>query len=127
MQKWNRISIREKLAHDDRWVCHALKILYDRQEGDEREAGQAKRKNGIGFNSNDAFFFSRLAEFFIKQGFLTKPQLAAARKAGIAKYWKQILEVIKANERIKNVRNEHERSISVSGERASPGTDATGN
>ena len=107
-QIWNEETIREKLAHDDRWVCHALKILYARQEGDEREDGRAKRKNGIGFNSTDAFFFGRLAEFYLKQGFLTKLQIGAARKGGIGKYWRQVLEVIKANERIKEERKNYE-------------------
>ena len=102
--EWNETTIREKLAKDDRWVCHALRILYSRQDQDERESGVAKKRNGMGFNSNDAFFFSRLAEFYIKTGFLTRQQLSAARRGGIGKYWNQVLEVIKANETIKEER-----------------------
>lgn len=102
--QWTEETIREKLATDSRWVCHALKILYARQEEDERESGQAKRKNGMGFSSKDAFFFSRLAEFYLTEGFLTGTQINAARKGGIGKYWKQVLEVIKANEKIKEER-----------------------
>lgn len=101
---WNEVTIRERLSKDDRWVCHALKILFDRQTLEERESGYASKRNGIGFNSSDAFFFSRLAEFYIEKGFLTRGQVAAARKGGIARYWKQVLEVIKANERIKEER-----------------------
>lgn len=101
---WDERSIREKLSTDDKWVCHALTVLYARQTLEEKEVGYANKRNGMGFNSTDAFFFGRLAEFYINNGFLTKLQIGAARKGGIAKYWRQILEVIKANDKIKQER-----------------------
>lgn len=102
MSIWNETMIRARLDYDDRWVCHALKILFERQTADERDAGTTRHVNGMGFSSADGFFMSSLATQYIEKGWLSKKQIAAARRADIGKYWRQILEVIQANERIKN-------------------------
>lgn len=101
MSIWNETLIRSRLDVDDKWVCHALKVLYQRQTADEREQGIAKHANGMGFNAMDASFMSSLASQYIEKGWLSRKQIAAARRADIGKYWKQLLEVIQANERLK--------------------------
>lgn len=101
MSIWNETLIRARLDFDDRWVCHALKTLYERQTADEQDSGATRHVNGMGFSSVDGYFMSSLARQYIEKGWLSKKQIEAARRADIGKYWKQILEVIKANERIK--------------------------
>lgn len=101
MSIWNETLIRARLDYDDRWVCRALMVLYSRQTQDEKSDQTAKHTNGMGFSAADAPFFTRLAEWYRDKGWLSKKQIAALRRDDIGKYWKQILEVIQANERMK--------------------------
>lgn len=97
---WNKESICQLLQCNDRAVERALVRLYEAQTQDERQAGETRLRNGVGFTAWDAPLYSRLARDILAG----RPLGPAAfwrlrRKRGITKYWKQLLTFVKEKER----------------------------
>ena len=86
---WTEDEIRDYVQTNDKVLYGAIKKLYDEQTEDEKEAGQTKHYNNIGFNGADSKFMSSIAEFLIRKGYLTEKQKFAARKR-MVKYTKQL-------------------------------------
>ena len=86
---WTEDEIRDYVQTNDKVLYGAIKKLYDEQTADEKEAGQTKHYNNIGFNGADSKFMSSIAEFLIRKGYLTEKQKFAARKR-MVKYTKQL-------------------------------------
>ena len=86
---WSESEIKELVQTNDKVLYRALKRLYDCQTADEKASKHTNEHNGRGFNSIDADFLSSLAEFLIKNGFLTEKQKFYARKK-LVKYNKQL-------------------------------------
>lgn len=86
---WTEDEIRDYVQTNDKVLYGAIKKLYDEQTEDEKEAGQTKHYNNIGFNGADSKFMSSVAEFLIRKGYLTEKQKFAARKR-MVKYTKQL-------------------------------------
>ena len=86
---WTEDEIRDYVQTNDKVLYGAIKKLYDEQTEDEKEAGETKHYNGVGFNGADSKFMSSVAEFLIRRGYLTDKQKFAARKR-MVKYTKQL-------------------------------------
>lgn len=86
---WTEDEIRDYVQTNDKVLYGAIKKLYNEQTEDEKEAGQTKHYNNVGFNGADSKFMSSVAEFLIKRGYLTDKQKFAARKR-MVKYTKQL-------------------------------------
>jgi hypothetical protein len=103
---------RMKLATDERWVRRALIRLYERQTATEQSSEQTQNRNMKGFQPCDARWFSRLAEFAIRNPnrTLSEKQLAIARRPwrgqpAIAKYARQLLDIAAAEGKKEKIKN----------------------
>lgn len=72
-------------------IIGALLYMYDQQEQDEKIMKATGHQNGVGFNSIDAPILSSIAQFYLKNKFLTERQIAYCRIA-LQKYWKQFMD-----------------------------------
>lgn len=86
---WTEDEIRDYVQTNDKVLYGAIKKLYNEQTEDEKEAGQTKHYNNVGFNGADSKFMSSVAELLIRRGYLTEKQKFAARKR-MVKYTKQL-------------------------------------
>ena len=86
---WTEDEIKAYVQTNDKVLYGAIKKLYNEQTADEKVAGETKHYNGVGFNGADSKFMSSIAEFLIRNGFLTDKQKYAARKR-MVKYTKQL-------------------------------------
>ena len=68
-------------------IDHLL-VVYRNQNMDEKHSRMTKRRNGIGFNKNDAPILTEIAEKYLDNVNLTKDELETVHHL-IAKYWKQ--------------------------------------
>lgn len=94
---WTKRLIKAGLAKDDRWVEKAIRTLYACQTADEKRTGSAKWRNGRGFNSHDAKWFSKLAKYLQGGAHLTPNQMAEARNR-LMKYAGQLAKIANAKE-----------------------------
>lgn len=101
MEQYTESFIRHKLATDERWVRRALIRLYQRQTADEKVSQQTRNHNLRGFQPADARWFTRLAEFAIKNPNrpLSEKQLALVWRPwrdqpAICKYAGQIMKIM---------------------------------
>lgn len=113
-QMHTKDSIHQMLLTNSFAVERALLALYARQTDDEQSAEITKEKNGRGFASADAEFYSRLATQVASSPYpkgqrLSPKQLDALRgirngvktkKRGITKYAGQLLLVARERTRI---------------------------
>ena len=88
-----------------RAIGRALVLLFKRQTFDEREHGDTKYHNGIGFTPADAHSGALTAKFYIKHNNLLDWQVAMWTKPNakgwsrLSKYHAQLNEEAKAKER----------------------------
>lgn len=92
---WTEDEIKAYVQANDKVLYGAIKKLYNEQTTDEKVAGKTKHYNGVGFNGADSKFMSSIAEFLIRNGFLTDKQKYAARKR-MVKYTKQLTKLANA-------------------------------
>lgn len=62
MTQHTKESITKLLETNDKAVCRALVVLFERQTADEQTSAVTKHRNGMGFNGYDAGFGSWLAK-----------------------------------------------------------------
>lgn len=95
---WTKELVRERLLANDENVWRGTVMLYRRQTRSEQEHGQARERNGVGFNKRDARFMTSLAEQIIRnknRGYrylLTERQTEYARRI-IWKYAGQLAKI----------------------------------
>lgn len=82
--------VKELIRTDDVVVGKFLVALWERQTEDEREDGQTRHLNGMGFTGVDAPIDSSFAQQFLKRGFLTPKQVAIGRRI-LGKYAGQLV------------------------------------
>lgn len=87
--EWSKERVKNMLKTNDKAVIRGLVVLYGFQSKEEKEAYTSIHDNGLGFNSVDAEFLSRLAKAALQYGSLTKTQMQWARN-GIMKYAGQL-------------------------------------
>lgn len=96
-------QVKFNIATDQKWLERAIQVIYLAQTADERQAGETKHLNGVGFNGCDAKFLSYCAKYLESNPHLTGTFLEKARKL-MPKYAGQILKVIEANPKNKKRR-----------------------
>ena len=93
-------SILELLKTNDKAIGRALVVLNDRQTRDEQTDKITKVHNGRGFRPCHARMGTSMAEFFLRNGYLSEKQARywrAVDKAGnmrIGIYTRQLLEAV---------------------------------
>lgn len=116
MTQHTKASILELLHSNKRAVERALVVLHDRQTADERSQRTTKHSNRVGFNSADAYQFSRKAErikagYRLSEGefyFLTQP-LRGRYPSRIGKYASQLLAIAAEKERLNDAQMVRDR------------------
>ena len=97
-------TIRELLRTNDRAVARALLALNRRQTVDEQATKGTRHQNGMGFRPAHARMGTSMAEFYMRNGYLTGKQVAYWRKpmkdgkSRIEIYAKQLSEVARERE-----------------------------
>lgn len=94
---WTEAKIKDLLETNDKAVMRALVAIYRRQTDEERQTGETRASNGVGFSAFDGKFCSELALQVINGRGLSRGQLAAARRI-MKRYHRQLIEVAKENE-----------------------------
>ena len=90
------------LETNDKAIARALVVLNDRQTADEQRSQDTKYHNGRGFRPCHAHMGTSMAQFFLRNGFLTPKQIQYWRKTmadgnmRIGIYWKQLAEEAEA-------------------------------
>jgi len=92
-------SIRDLLLTSDKAVCRAVVAIYRRQTQEEKSMEGTLARNGVGFNSADAYPLTRLAKQLLHSGPEAVPafQILGARER-ILKYAGQLLEIAQERE-----------------------------
>ena len=99
--KWTTDEMKAFLESNDKVLYGALKALYSQQTADEQAIGQTVLYNGVGFNGCDSHILSSMAEFLIRNDYLSDKQKVIVRKK-LAKYVKQITNLANADWALKH-------------------------
>lgn len=92
-KSWTKAEIKQLLESSDRAVERGILEIYGRQTNQERMAYSSIVKNGAGFNSHDAAYFSKLAKVLQKpRAHLVKKDMYRARPR-MLKYARQLKEI----------------------------------
>ena len=92
---WTAEEIKNLVQTNDKVLYGALKNLYNCQTSDEQSWGETTHANGVGFNAFDAEFLTSVAQFLIRNGFLTDKQKVLTRKK-LVKYNSQLTRLANA-------------------------------
>jgi hypothetical protein len=92
MAVWTKEGIAELLATNNTMVGRSLVQLFKRQTSDEQAAHITMHNNARGFNGVDAQILSSLAEFYMRNDYLSPKQLVLARRK-LKKYTGQLVLV----------------------------------
>lgn len=92
MKQWTIIEIRQLLMANSGAVERAVVAIYKRQTGQERDTHSSSVKNGVGFNSHDAPYFSELAKTLLGGHHILPRELGYSRQA-MLKYAKQLRDI----------------------------------
>lgn len=98
----DKSAIVNLLATSNKAVCRALVVLNERQTVSEQNSKNTINHNGRGFKPCHAFMGTSMAQFYLRNNYLSVKQIAYWRKPDkrgtprIACYWKQLLEVAQA-------------------------------
>ena len=92
---WTAEEIKTLVQTNDKVLYGALKNLYNCQTSDEQSWGETTHANGVGFNAFDAEFLTSVAQFLIRNGFLTDKQKVLTRKK-LVKYNAQLTRLANA-------------------------------
>lgn len=92
---WTEDEIKNLVQTNDKVLYGALKNLYDCQTYDEKTNEKTSHANGAGFNAMDAKVLTSIAEFLLKNGFLTEKQKELVRKK-LVKYNRQLTRLANA-------------------------------
>lgn len=84
--------IAGKLSNDNAWLRKGLLAIHARQTLSEQRSAETVDHNGEGFNSNDAYFLTQMANLVSANRILTQRQLDATRRK-MMKYAGQLARI----------------------------------
>lgn len=91
-----KAEIQKLLDTNDRAVCRAIIVIYNRQTEAEKCSATTQEDNGIGFSGVDATILSSFAEQLLGINRRAVPMLSARQleiaRPKIRRYWKQLLD-----------------------------------
>lgn len=73
-------EIKTRMSNDRNFTAKALLFLYSRQTDSEKNSKATNTNNGVGFNSADSDFLSRLAQWYQTHKFFTDKQYYSVLK-----------------------------------------------
>ena len=79
-KKWKKEDIRKLLETNDVAVIKGLIRIYELQTSDERAWETTHNLNGVGFSGFDGEFMTKVAKFFLKNGYVTEKQFKFIKK-----------------------------------------------
>jgi hypothetical protein len=82
--------VKQKLATDKTWAIKGMQLIYSYQTCDEKNMGETKYDNNIGFSGAHGEIMSSFARQYEAKKWLSDNQLKVVFKI-MPKYWKQIL------------------------------------
>ena len=88
---WGKTRVQSLVRRDDRAALRALLAVYSNQTPRERAYSATVEQNGLGFTGSDAPLLTRLAETYLKNGWLSEYQLGLLKER-MPKYWRQLLD-----------------------------------
>ena len=88
--------IKEMIMNDRSWTERAVVAIYERQTADEKQDGETRHNNKVGFSGPDAYILSEFARWLVSGKHLSQKQLALAQKR-IGKYAGQLLLIARTN------------------------------
>lgn len=68
--------IRKKISSNEKWALRGLLKTYEHQTDEEKNSAETINENGIGFSGVDANFLTGVVDFYNRNGFVTKKQMA---------------------------------------------------
>ena len=83
------LIIRMRLQYDDEFAIKCLLKLYEKQEQDEQLIMDATHRNGVGFNKQDSFQLSAIANLAVKGVEISNRNLETLHEL-MPKYAKQL-------------------------------------
>lgn len=89
---WDREAIHDLLDRNPKAVANALMVVYANQTADERQMGDARHLNGVGFNKRDAETLTDIAEKWKIWGRWASERQCAYVRRLVKKYWRQVLQ-----------------------------------
>jgi hypothetical protein len=95
---WDKERLQKLILTSDLMVYKSLMLIYERQTADEQRVKATTDLNSIGFTGVDGEILSSFSEGYKKYGSLTPKQMAIARPK-MKKYWRQLIEVIRIDNR----------------------------
>jgi hypothetical protein len=96
-------SIQTLLDRSDAAVIRAMQAIYARQTENEKRAGRADERNGIGFNKFDAEILTDFLRQLKSGRTLSFKQVTVARKK-MRRYWKQLVDIANGDEEIDRIK-----------------------
>ena len=87
--KWSTDQMKDLMESNDKVLYGALKALYSQQTSDEQATGFTTYHNNVGFNGCDSKILSSMAEFLLRNDYLSDKQKIIVRKK-LVKYIRQI-------------------------------------
>ena len=90
---YTKDQIQLNLTTNPKWIERSLIVLFKRQTHEEKQSGETRVDNGVGFNSSDSRYLSYCAKWVMDGKHLNQKHL---EKCGgkLKKYWKQIISII---------------------------------
>ena len=95
---WDRARVQQLLQTSDRAVCRAILAVYRNQTQEEQTTGVTRLRNSVGFTGADARQLTTVAKLLLKGQKLHPRQIDFLRPR-VMKYWRQLLEEIKRQEK----------------------------
>jgi len=92
---WTRDRINTLLSTNPRAVERAMVVLYDRQTRDEKDQGETRHHNGVGFSANAARKGTYYARWVLSGRHLTGHHLDRARAIAL-RHSRQLVEAAAA-------------------------------
>lgn len=88
-------DFKEKLRTNDAWLIRGILAIYAFQTAEEKQSGETREDNGVGFSGVDAEFLTSCAQFYNRNKFLTPKQTAIARNK-MVKYAGQLFRIVES-------------------------------
>ncbi len=90
---WTKEEIKNFIANRDDAVIRGMNRIYDYQTESEQCDGYTHELNGVGYSGADAEIMSSFVTFYSERGYLSRKQMAIARKK-MLKYVGQLTRIV---------------------------------
>ena len=89
---WTKDEIKYKIFTSDEWLYRAILAIYSKQSDKEKETGETRYENGVGFTGYDARSLSYYAKWILRHKKLDRWHINIVRER-MMKYAKQLTKI----------------------------------